>query len=660
MVTKSSDEGPQNAERKEGDSAVESIAAPEQDKEREEFQDRIIDKALRLLFTDSMNDLSAMICDIVVQNFPVRSMLLLMRGEKSGIFEPFRIIGYPDERIPIIRQKVTYTDEEIARSLNDSEPIGKFSRRYIAENYKDVDERDMAETSFPEKINTSRESADSWHPLDRESFHFIDRTGKEIGYIYITSTTDGKQLDQKSIESLDILSSIASVAIELVKLGEEERALLEKQEKRTVQTSQILTVTSAVLALTDTSRLIHKVLELLEELFGFKSSAIILYDETKKCFRWTAFRGYSDAQVAKGIAMRMSSDLLERNSRPEYRIGYIAYLKPAEKALPEDLKDFFAFGSVEEEKAALAKPRKSPDSWHELDDMFFIIQDRTGKTIGALCVDSPSDGLTPKRDTIEMVEVFVSLVAIALENAGLYSDANRSRDEVHVLNRLMFHDLMNYSMAIRGYLDLAAAQSDDAGIERYVDRAMKQIDVTAKLVERVRKLSAIRSADKKNMLRIDLTRTIMSQANKTAGIFPSKKVQFTFDFKTGDAFVMANDLLPDLFHNIFMNAIRIDPHDTVLIEVGLKGDTERQDESEKGSWVVSISDHGPGIPDERKLSIFLGVQKFMSAEPARGMGLGLSIVKSLLDLYGGDVWVEDREPGHHEKGAVFFVRLPAA
>jgi two-component system OmpR family sensor kinase len=648
------------AGQEEEESVVESGATPEHDKKKEEFQDRIIDRALRLLFAENMDDLSTEISDIVVQNFPIRSMLLLMREEKSGTFVPSRIIGYPEERIPAIRQKVSYTTADIARTIDTANALGKFSRIYLAEQYPDIDDKDHLETLFPEKIDTIRESPDSWHPLDRGAFYFVDRSGKETGYIYITSTTTGKQLDQRSVESLDIIASITSVAIELVKLGEEERLLLEKQERRTVQTSQILTVTSAVLTLTDPSKLIRKVLELLEGLFGFKAGSIILYDDAEKCCRWTAFRGYTDAMVARGTAMRMSRDTIERNSKPEYRIGYIAYLKPAEKALPEDLQYFFYFGSVEEEQAALSRPRESPDSWHELDDMFFVIQDRKGNAVGALCVDNPSDGKIPKRETIEMIEIFVSLVAIALENAGLYSNANRSRDEVHVLNRLMFHDLMNYSMAIRGYLDLATAQPDDSGIERYIDRAMRQIDVTAELVEKVRKLSAIRSADKKNMLRIDLARTIMNQATKTAGIFPSKKVQFAFDLKTEDAFVMANDLLPDLFHNIFMNAIRIDTHDTVIIEVGLRGETEGQEESEIGSWVVSIADYGPGIPDERKSAIFLGAQKFMPAAPARGMGLGLSIVKSLLDLYGGEVWVEDREPGHHEKGTVFFVRLPAA
>jgi len=334
-------------------SVVESEAAPEYDKEKEEFQDRIIDRALRLLFTEDMDSLSTEITDIIVRNFPVRSMLIFKEEGESGVFVPSRIIGYPEERIPTIRQKVSYTAEEIASSLSISKTIGKFSRIYLAEQYSDIDERDIAESFFPERVNTKRESVDSWHPLDRASFHLIDRSGKEIGYFYITSTTTDKQLDQRYVESLDILASIASVAMELVELREEERLLLEKQEDRTLQTSHILTVASTVLMLTDPSRLIQKVLELIEELFGFKATSVILYDDAEKCFRWTAFRGYSDAQVARGVAMRMPKEIIERNHKPEFRIGYIAYLRPAEKALPEDLQYFFPLASLDEGKAAL-------------------------------------------------------------------------------------------------------------------------------------------------------------------------------------------------------------------------------------------------------------------------------------------------------------------
>ncbi len=43
----------------------------------------------------------------------------------------------------------------------------------------------------------------------------------------------------------------------------------------------------------------------------------------------------------------------------------------------------------------------------------------------------------------------------------------------------------------------------------------------------------------------------------------------------------------------------------------------------------------------------------------KGMSLGLYLVKSLVDSYGGKVWVEDRVSGDHTKGARFAVLLPA-
>lgn len=44
---------------------------------------------------------------------------------------------------------------------------------------------------------------------------------------------------------------------------------------------------------------------------------------------------------------------------------------------------------------------------------------------------------------------------------------------------------------------------------------------------------------------------------------------------------------------------------------------------------------------------------------ARGMGLGLYLVKTLVESYNGEVWVEDRVNGDHTKGARFMVTLPA-
>ena len=77
----------------------------------------------------------------------------------------------------------------------------------------------------------------------------------------------------------------------------------------------------------------------------------------------------------------------------------------------------------------------------------------------------------------------------------------------------------------------------------------------------------------------------------------------------------------------------------------------------KTYYMVSVEDNGPGIPDNLKEKIFNRLQRGETL--ARGMGLGLYLVKSLVDSYHGRVWVEDRVAGDHTKGSRFVVMLPA-
>ena len=79
---------------------------------------------------------------------------------------------------------------------------------------------------------------------------------------------------------------------------------------------------------------------------------------------------------------------------------------------------------------------------------------------------------------------------------------------------------------------------------------------------------------------------------------------------------------------------------------------------QKDGWVVvSVSDNGPGIPDEQKMHVFdmfySGANKL--ADSRRSLGLGLSLCRSIVNAHGGTITVSD----NHPEGTVFTFTLPA-
>jgi signal transduction histidine kinase len=107
------------------------------------------------------------------------------------------------------------------------------------------------------------------------------------------------------------------------------------------------------------------------------------------------------------------------------------------------------------------------------------------------------------------------------------------------------------------------------------------------------------------------------------------------------------DIIKIIFRNLITNAIKYTPKDG-KISIILEGSSE--------GILCKIIDTGCGIPKDQQEKIFT---KLFRAENGKekdtdGMGLGLFIVKGILEQIGGKIWFETEE----NKGSTFFVMLP--
>ncbi|HIJ16767.1 MAG TPA: HAMP domain-containing histidine kinase, partial [Thermoplasmata archaeon] len=122
----------------------------------------------------------------------------------------------------------------------------------------------------------------------------------------------------------------------------------------------------------------------------------------------------------------------------------------------------------------------------------------------------------------------------------------------------------------------------------------------------------------------------------------------------GVHFIRANNYINDLFLNVISNAVKFDTAKMVRVDVTV----DEVKDTRGDFWVVSVTDRGRGIPDDRKRTVF---ERFATgATGVKGFGLGLSIVGTIIEKFQGRIWVEDRVRGDFTKGAVFKVMLPKA
>jgi two-component system sensor kinase len=206
----------------------------------------------------------------------------------------------------------------------------------------------------------------------------------------------------------------------------------------------------------------------------------------------------------------------------------------------------------------------------------------------------------------------------------------RAEELVEVLsliNKILRHDISNDLSVILGILEILKTEYKP----ELVNIGLKTIERSLELISEMRSFeSAVEGGELKEV-------DVREVAEKVSEAFT---VHINIE---GNGKVYADEGLQSVFSNIIRNAI-------------LHGKTDRIDiriREVNGFCEIRIVDYGKGIPDKEKEKIF--EEGYFYGESGR-TGMGLYIVKKIVDRYGGYVWVEDNKP----RGAIFVINLRSA
>ncbi len=228
-------------------------------------------------------------------------------------------------------------------------------------------------------------------------------------------------------------------------------------------------------------------------------------------------------------------------------------------------------------------------------------------------------------------------------------DADRSRRQ---LLADVSHELMTPLTAMRGYLEtlaLPAAVKDDATRARYLGIVTEE---TLRLEAIIGDLLDLARLDDRGgsfeQARVPVARLFDRAYARHQGALEERGVTLERDIAAGADVVTGDERrLEQVLQNLVANAVRHTPRGG---RIALRATPDRAD------VVLVVEDSGPGIPPEHLPHVFDRFYRVDSARDARsgGSGLGLSIVRAVVEQHGGRVSASNGAMG----GARFELRLP--
>ncbi len=277
------------------------------------------------------------------------------------------------------------------------------------------------------------------------------------------------------------------------------------------------------------------------------------------------------------------------------------------------------------------------------------------KPLGALIVakSDPQDRFAASDD--EMLSILCGQAAIAIENARLFKEIQQAYEELKELDRLKSefiniaaHELRTPLAILLGHASLLAEEVEGSAAERFGIIVRNALRLRS-LVDDILTLRHLESGKARlNLEQCDLFELIETYTGDLRSLAQDKQQHVDIIVEEGLSSIMADrQRLGLVLTNLFSNATKFTPKGgTITIRGWLEGN----------GVLVSVQDNGIGIPSTETDKIF---ERFYQVEDSltrrhEGIGLGLAIVKSMVDLWGGRVWVESEV----NEGSTFIFSIP--
>ncbi|MCC4397499.1 GHKL domain-containing protein [Limosilactobacillus reuteri] len=261
-------------------------------------------------------------------------------------------------------------------------------------------------------------------------------------------------------------------------------------------------------------------------------------------------------------------------------------------------------------------------------------------------LDNEIDAITPQSDRLQTLTVpqqplEVRKVAQSFNQLLERQYRAMQREKEFIANAS--HELKTPLAGILGHVNLIRRHGDKH--PELIGKSLKYIDQEAqRMSQLINELLILEGHRTKKLTEINLSKIIFAEVESLQGAYQQK---FITDLNPNISYRITKGDFQSLVHNLLENAAKYSPTDST-IDVQLTTDDRH--------IILRVADQGQGIAKENRQKVF---ERFYREDESHsnkvaGSGIGLSIVKMIIEKYHGKITIRDNEP----VGTIFTVYLP--